>query len=222
MEDVGYVSQNSALLEQFRATGVHTLCEEDLLKALQLAMLTSSPQRNCSTTEFCSRGQLTTGLRSTRPLSDTGNRTIWKRDIRMGIYRNLETATDTTGGASANDELGNFLRRVTGDASILEDSSSLEFLAQEIGRRICAFMLRSDEDLDLASSLTDMGVDSLVSIEIRNWWHRSLGLEISVLEVMNAGTILQLGKIALGGLRAKYASKSTDMAEDTYLLMKAP
>jgi len=38
-------------------------------------------------------------------------------------------------------------------------------------------------------SLTSIGVDSLVSIEIRNWWRRTLGMDITVLEIINAGTI---------------------------------
>ena len=63
--------------------------------------------------------------------------------------------------------------------------------------------------------------DSLVAIEIRNWWRQGLGLEISILEIMNAESIEQLGKVALEGLKLRYQAPK-DESGDTYLLMKAP
>jgi Phosphopantetheine attachment site len=69
--------------------------------------------------------------------------------------------------------------------------------------------------------LSAFGVDSLVAIEIRNWWRQSLGLEISVLEIMNSGSIERLGKNASEGLQRKYEVHAGN-DEDTYLLMKAP
>lgn len=220
MEDVGYVSQNPAVLEQFRATGAHTLEEKDLLDAMQMAISQSRPAKP-SKDGFSNPSHFTIGLRSTRPLSDPSNRTIWKRDIRMALYRNLEVAADTSGG-TASEGLKEFLSSASVDLAILDDKASLDFLTQEIGHRICSFMLQPEEDLDVTRSLSAMGVDSLVSIEIRNWWRRSLGLEISVLEIMNAGSVARLGQVAVEALRAKHESKQTEESEDTYLLMKAP
>lgn len=50
-----------------------------------------------------------------------------------------------------------------------------------------------EEELDVTQAPSDPGVDSLVRIEIRNWWRRILGLEISVLEIWNAKCIRALG-----------------------------
>ena len=219
MEDVGYVSQNPAVLEQFRATGAHTLEEKDLLDAMQMAICQPRPAKP-SKDAFSNPSHFTIGLRSTRPLSDPGNRTIWKRDIRMALYRNLEVAADTSGGM-ASEGLKEFLSSASIDPAILDDKASLDFLTREIGHRICSFMLQPEEDLDVTRSLSAMGVDSLVSIEIRNWWRRNLGLEISVLEIMNAGSVGRLGQVAVEALQAKH-EKQTEESEDTYLLMKAP
>jgi hypothetical protein len=53
-----------------------------------------------------------------------------------------------------------------------------------------------------------LGIDSLVVIEIRNWWCQRFGLEIGVLEFMNAGNIAQLVRVALNGLKVKYTPRT--------------
>ena len=219
MDEVGYVSQNPALLEQLKATSTHTLREQDLLNALQLMMTkrTASPP---SASGYVNPGQLVIGLRSTKPLSDESNRAIWKRDIRMSLYRNLETGTACS-SHTVNENLQHFLVSVASQPSILEEQSNVDFLTREIGLRMCGFLLQPEENLDVKQSLSSLGVDSLVAIEIRNWWRQSLGLEMSVLELMNAGSIEQLGKVASEGLRRKHTIEVKEDG-DTYLLMKAP
>lgn len=219
MEDVGYVSQNQAVLEQFRATSTYTLREQDLMDALQLVMTkcTAPPP---SAAGYRNPGQLVIGLRSTKPLSDPSNRAIWKRDVRMSQYRNLETVTASNSGAVSED-LVQFLAAVAKEPSMLIEQPNVDFLTHKIGVRLCNFMLQSEEDLDVKQSLSALGLDSLVAIEIRNWWRQIFRLEISVLEIMNIGSIEQLGKKAAEGLQRKYEVPSGGDG-DTYLLMKAP
>jgi len=47
----------------------------------------------------------------------------------------------------------------------------------------------------------------LVTIEIRNWWRRSLGLEASILEILGAVTIKGLVGLAVEGLKTKFGVK---------------
>lgn len=220
MEDVGYVSQNPAVLEQFKATSAHTLREQDLLDALQLVMTQCSappPQSD----GYINTAHLSIGLRSTRSLADPSNRTIWKRDVRMSMYRNMESV-GTTNSGTANEGLKQFLAGIASEPSILNAQPNLDYLTHEIKAQLCSFMIRAEEDVDAKQSLSALGVDSLVAIEIRNWFRQSLGLDISVLEIMNAGSMEQLGIVAADGLRRKYETGVNEEGGDTYLLMKAP
>ena len=220
MADVGYVSQNAAVLEQFKATSSHTLREQDLLDALQLVMTQCSARPPLSD-GYINAAQLSIGLRSTRPLSDPNNRSIWKRDVRMSIYRNLESV-GTTNSGPADEGLKQFLAGVSSEPSMLNVQANLDYLTHEIKVQLCSFMLRAEEDVDVTQSLSALGVDSLVAIEIRNWWRQGLGLDISVLEIMNAGSMAQLGTNAAEGLRRKHKTEVREDGGDTYLLMKAP
>ena len=222
MEDVGYVSQNPAVLEQFRATSSHTLREQDLMDALHFAMIRSMAPPP-SRAGYLNSSQTVIGLRSTKPLSDPSNRAIWKRDVRMSLYRNMDHSNGADTGATSED-LKPFLAAVARDPMMLNEQTNKDFLMNKIKVCLCNFMLQSEDDVDVAQPLVSLGVDSLVAIEIRNWWRQQLGLEISVLEIMNAGSIQSLGDVALTGLQRKSTpvQEKEDTAYAMAMRMKAP
>jgi hypothetical protein len=121
--------------------------------------------------------------------------------------------------ATASEGLKGFLASVASTPTMLDEEKNVDFLTQEIGKRIRSFMVQSDDVVDVKMTLSDMGVDSLVSIEIRNWWRMGLALDISVLEIMSAGSIERLGAATVEGLRGKYGPKD---GPHPGLAMKAP
>ena len=64
-------------------------------------------------------------------------------------------------------------------------------------------MLKDTEGLDVDMTLSAIGVDSLIAIQLRRWWKQAFGLEISVLEIMGLGIIRELGKVAAQRLKVK-------------------
>jgi hypothetical protein len=139
-------------------------------------------------------------------------------DPRMALYRNREPEKQA-GPSTASEGLKDFLASVASTLSILDGKENVDFLTQEIGKRVRSFMVPSDDVVDVKMTLSDMGVDSLVSIEIRNWWRTGLGLDISVLEIMSAGFIERLGAAAVEGLQGMYGPKD---GPHPGLAMKAP
>ncbi|CAG8961993.1 hypothetical protein HYFRA_00014100 [Hymenoscyphus fraxineus] len=200
--DVGYVSENKMVLETFLSSGVYGLKEKHLLDSLHLMITRSSPSKTTQPS-FCNHSQVGIGFRSTKSITDPQNRNIWKRDPRMSIYRNLETISDVA-VTSSSSALTQFLSNARMTPSILDQRESMVFLAREIGLRLFGFLMRSEDELDISMSLTAVGLDSLVAIEMRNWWRQNLGFDVTVLEILAADSIEQLGELAAGRLKAKY------------------
>lgn len=200
VDDVGYVVENQALLDQFRALSFYTLSETELLDALTYTLSHQYPATSPSDDGFFNPAELTIGLKSTKPLYDPNNRSIWKRDRRMaqGHLRDEGTAP---GGSASSEDFGQFIKSITASPSLLDTPSNLEFLTAQIGMCIYNLMSRDVKELDPSLNLTQLGVDSLVAIEIRNWWRRTLGVNVSVLEFMSAGSISNLGKLATKAIK---------------------
>lgn len=76
----------------------------------------------------------------------------------------------------------------------------------EIGAKVYDFVLRPrGEGMDISLSLRQMGLDSLMGTKLRRWVRQVTGLQISVLEIMVTGSLIQLTELATAALRSKYA-----------------
>lgn len=217
VEDIGYLAQNPTRAEALRAAGGFFLRTRQLLEGLNWALISSSQLGDCSD------HQLTIGLRCEKTLSDPANRVIWKKDARMAMYHNHEVSSRGAGAdGESDDSLRLFMASVEAEPGLLDDPASLELVAREIGARVYMFMLRPAEEADPAASLASLGVDSLVTIEIRNWIKRNFGgVELSTLEILNSGTIEGLGRLTVDTLKARLAATQRTNG-DAYLDMKAP
>jgi hypothetical protein len=61
------------------------------------------------------------------------------------------------------------------------------------------FDVTTELDLPLAS----VGIDSLISIEVRNWIRRSIGIDFTVLDICQSDNIRQMGEEAQAKLVKK-------------------
>ncbi|KAB8205156.1 hypothetical protein BDV34DRAFT_225763 [Aspergillus parasiticus] len=207
VDEVGFVSRNLEVRENVQRMLNTLISEQSLLDCVQLAISRSKPSSPLTMDGFHNPGQLVHGLMS---IASTEGQSIWKRDPRLALSYNLETGRSSGGGGSgAGDEvLKSFLMAVQDNPVKLNESSSTSILAREISRQVSVFLMRSgDEEADLTLSLPAFGVDSLVSIEIRNWWKQTLGVDISVLQLMSGASFADLGKRAVDQLKEKYMGK---------------
>lgn len=183
ISDVGYVAESPAILESMKATSTYAIGEQEYLDSLQLAIARSSAPALATDDVFTNPSVIGVGLRSTNALDDPSNRLVWRRDIRLSIYRNLEKTGSSAGAASVsqNDAIKHLM-----SPEKISEPSVISKLALEIGRVLYGFLMRQEDDIALDKPLSALGVDSLVSIELRNWCRQHLGLEVSVLEIMQS------------------------------------
>ena len=211
--DIGYVSRNLTIKENLRAKGLHLLHEQDILDALHWAILHSHPsaQRNPGDSRFVPTSQLALGLSTDAILANTGRHNPWKQDARLVIYHNAGASNSSSNKSNSNsrssDQLKQFISTLEANPSLLNSRAALELLTREIGNTIYTFMLQPIEDLDVTQPLTALGVDSLVTIEIRNWMRKNMaGVEFSTLEIQGARTVEGLGALAVQGLKNKFGN----------------
>jgi KR domain/Phosphopantetheine attachment site len=213
IEDIGYVSRNQEVFDSLRATAQYMLGEKELLESIGLMLKRSHPsydsKRSSSSgvRRYVNASQIGIGMRSVLPITSPSNRTIWRKDPRMLVYRNLETH-ETSSDSSGDGELNQFLKEISSNMALLKSPSSALLLAREIGKTLYGFMMRNEEEADLTAPLATMGIDSLISIELRNWMRRKVGVELTVLEIVRAENVGQLGEHAQAKLVEKYEARA--------------
>ncbi|KAF2762537.1 putative polyketide synthase [Pseudovirgaria hyperparasitica] len=210
IDDIGFVSRTASVRENLRQSFASLLTEKHFLDTLHLAICRSSithgPRSWPNTSPysgFQAFNHIFHSTESTTPIMDNDNATFWKRDPRMSIYRNLQRVPMAE-NKTRSSQLDRFLSIMAKDPSKLDDRSSAKTIAEELGKYITNLLMRGSE-MELSQSLATASIDSLVAIEIRNWWKRKLGIEISVLELLSGGSIEQLGVVAAQRLKTKFS-----------------
>ncbi|OJI89152.1 hypothetical protein ASPTUDRAFT_134297 [Aspergillus tubingensis CBS 134.48] len=218
IDGVGFVAENPIARRNMKAQGLYFLGEREFLDYVELGLLNShttltpagsgAPSSSPSISPpaaWKNPGQILMGLRSELDLDDPNNRTNWRRDRRMGIYHNVHAEASSEEGTDAN-TIKAFLARAADDPSLLTTVENVYLLAEEIGHKIYDFMLKPDEEVDPSLSLQQMGLDSLMAIELRRWVRQTMGLEFSVLEMMGMGSLIKLAESIAQSLQVKYES----------------
>nr|APX44002.1 polyketide synthase [Pestalotiopsis microspora] len=214
VEGVGYLSQNQSLLNKMRGTGWHTVKEEQVLEALNAAVAScvrstsqGHQQTENSWLPVVERNKLLIGISPDDSANGTDHGTRLQRDIRLAAFSNARYRKTTTDASNSKDDQ---LRRLLSDAKsnprVLATLETTKMLTEEIGRRLFSLLLKPDEEPDPRMGLAELGLDSLVAVELRAWCKRVLGVDISVLEMMAMGTLEALGKKISKTLADMYGS----------------
>lgn len=213
VQDVGYVSQDAALLKRMMLASAHGITEPELLEALTAAMLFppgprgTKASQSTAETAFEDKNTFVLGLGTKTPLSSPDSRAFWRKDRRMAAYHNSSKAARDDGGGPNSDNLKAFLGRARSDAALLKAPDTPGFLAREVGRKLFSFLLKPEEDLNTSVPLSQLGMDSLVGVEMRSWWRQAFGFDITVLELLGSGNLGALGSLAAEGLLKLLNSK---------------
>ncbi|GKT40682.1 highly reducing polyketide synthase gloL [Colletotrichum spaethianum] len=212
ISDVGYVADRPGATDSAKATGQWFNTEVELLDCIERLLMELSTGTETPTPSF--RVQtclLAMGMRSTIPLTSKSCRVPWKKDRRMLALRSLES--DDSEGPSgsdlmSNEELNSAIRELRSNIVSLQSDETTAFLATHIGKTLCRFLLKPDTDIDLHARLADIGMDSLVSIEVRAWIRQWMGVDLATLEITSSENLWKLAVAVQQRMIFKYNSKT--------------
>ena len=85
------------------------------------------------------------------------------------------------------------------DRSLLTQSAAHRTIAIAIGRQVLRQRLRDEDgEIDVGMGLAQMGVDSLVAVELRRWIRIKMGADVSVVEMVAGRTLEEVGALVAG------------------------
>lgn len=204
VDGCGFVSESQSIRRKLQAAGLQALQEQELLNALLISINNSFAPKKATESQdrYCCHGQLSTNVQVR-----TGTTDLMTHDIRLYSCQQMASGNIESSG-TASGPLRDFMASVLGNPEVLNQVESLSLLTAEIRRVICNFMMMNEDDADINTPLKSLGIDSLIGLEIRSWWRKNLGIDITALNIAKADTIQKLGNLAIALLKEKYGAKS--------------
>lgn len=194
---VGYVSQNSQASKAIfsRASGLQFVSEHDLHQHFAEAVVAGRPGLNGPL-------EIATGL--LRVAASPEKKPFWFSNPMTThfIMNNTGGASDSSSKSSES--------KASVKALLLQAKTPgqvTEVLRNAFRQIICALFHLGATDLDdeakfMNSSLDEMGLDSLLAVEIRTWWMKTVQVNISVMKILSGLTIGELVALAQENLSA--------------------
>jgi len=208
MEDIGRMSDNAEILRRLKGSGWRLNNISELLEtvdsAIQLCTQRTDTPPMSHSPMTVDKTRFMFGLCPVVPLSSPDSYTNLRADTRMAIFHNAKRQSNAT-GAAEDASLRTLLGVAKENWSILESEASINLLAMEIGKKLCSLLLLPEDQLDPSMRTADMGLDSMVAVELAAWWKVTLGIELKTLEVVNIRTLHGLGKRAADDLIRLYS-----------------
>ncbi|KAF8466151.1 polyketide synthase [Kalaharituber pfeilii] len=204
---VGAVSEDAALEAIMKRIGYDAVNEEEVLYQCEEAVLAemNSPTTNARGVDTY---QIITGINLSR------DDLYWAPTPK---FRNIYANHDFSGSGNSEGAAQN-LSVVLRSAANLEECTTL--LCQAFVEKIAAVLAVGAETIIPTNSLAAYGLDSLVAVELRNWFLKTVGVDIALFDVLGAKTINSLvakaaAMIPLGAVEEKAAGKAEGVADKT-------
>jgi acyl carrier protein len=201
VEDVGWISEHQGMMGKMSRSGFKAVLEQEVIDAMAISMLIHNKSQGTLESAlvassknafgFVHKNTFLVGLALLIPLHDPSNYVIWKKDRRMASYHNNSTVAAT---AASTDVLKSYLSSAQADPSILKTAEAANLLALEIGKKLLDLLLKPQEGLKTSMPLVDLGLDSLVALELRAWIKQVFSFDIPMLKMTGMGSLDILGQ----------------------------
>jgi aryl carrier-like protein len=200
LDDIGHVAERPKLLDELRRIGAPFLKETDFLESLELA-IQSSHLPTCGApsiaSSFINRAQFVVGG-IPHPLDARGQGLA---RIFEGSKNDFAAEEETSLSLEESNKMQRFMQDVKRNPKSLDDDPAVieAFLAAQIFEAVKSLLIFDDDDvteLNDSSTMSGFNIDSLMAIELQNWWRQSMGTQVGILELTQGTSAWELGKMA--------------------------
>nr|WNS47916.1 CapA [Capnodium sp. TTI-000886] len=172
--DVGYVAQRGPdFLAKLNTEFYLLLSEADVHLIFAEGVAASKPGASDDTVEMVS------GIRPFKYNSSTKKRPAWFANPRLSHYVREEEAEESSGASRGN--ASSLQVRAQMDAAKSEEEAAAALLSA-FANKLESMLQMSPGSLNAESSLLEVGIDSLLAVEIRTWFLKEVHVDIPVLK----------------------------------------
>jgi len=146
--------------------------------------------------------QVITGVEiPAKPRAESREEPYW---MRQPLFRHLYQIDGTTINSSAAAEQALDFAALFTASSSLSEAGSIVSLA--LMQKLSKILSIPQKDMDISKPIHLYGVDSLVAVELRNWFAKELNADVAIFEILGGATFSSMGNSAAGKSKYRQAS----------------
>lgn len=194
MKNIGIIAETGAYQRQRQnADDMQPINGNELLGLLTLSL---DPANPLQTPVHCEPGQVLFGLRTPADLLAQGRTVpvLLERPLFAPFSYNPAARAE---GASSNAE-PQVVRVVDDGALFRQTPDSYErrqIVRRALANKLARAMSISPEDVELNKPLSAYGVDSLMAVELRNWFGKEFGATVAVFDILGGAPISKIAEL---------------------------
>ncbi|KAF2962673.1 hypothetical protein GQX73_g10900 [Xylaria multiplex] len=144
-----------------------------------------------------SRSQVVMGLDVPSDIIARGMEpSAWAQEPLFANLGQITGSNDPLSQMSSQDTSNNEIELATRIQNAASPAEAANILTEGLVARLCRILSISPEEFDRSQPMHMYGVDSLIAVELRNWFLKTLKVDIAVFEILGGATADMLGKVA--------------------------
>ena len=124
--------------------------------------------------------------------------------MHQPLFRHLYQIDSTAGASTATGEQALDFASLFAAAATLSEAGQI--VSEALIKKLSKILGMQQEDMDSTKPMASYGVDSLVAVELRNWFTRALSAEIAIFEILGEPSISAVGNTVAGKSQYRQAS----------------
>ncbi|KAL9027875.1 MAG: hypothetical protein Q9196_003666 [Gyalolechia fulgens] len=185
--EVGFVSALPEVQKSLMRNGVYGTGETEFLKIFEASFIQPSAPTQPAAADPYAAAHLLTGLEPIK-LDELYRQGLaadftWHTDARFSLLLQA-IAHLSASGASSKSDAGSV-------TELLKTASPDEFrkiVTAAILDRLAKLLFTPSEELDASKAVSEYGMDSMIAAELRNWFVKNFGTDVTFLELLNPAT----------------------------------
>ncbi|KAL9086235.1 MAG: hypothetical protein Q9159_004300 [Coniocarpon cinnabarinum] len=196
--DAGHVAGDSGLQQVMERNGFDYVAEHELYRQLEISV-TESSSRETSNREGIDTYQICSGGRMLPNDNFRGN-----KPMHRPLWADLAFEEGGSSGGDAKQDLMKLL------GAAKDDGEKQRVLLEAFTEKLAMLCGIAVETIDAASSLAKYGLDSLLAVDIRNWFLKQVKVDLPLFVILGAKSIRALIAEAAANLAASSADDSSE------------
>ncbi|KAF2464424.1 ketoacyl-synt-domain-containing protein [Lindgomyces ingoldianus] len=187
MANEGFLAENDHIMDQYiRAKQILSMSQEDLFAILDYFCNPALPLDRC-------QSQVVMGLELPANVQARGDEEpAWMNQSLFKPLRSF-TASEPSVEKGVRVGIGNEVKELLNSAHSLIEKA--EIIKNTIVEKLSRLLSMAVEEMDAEKPIHHFGVDSLISVELRNWFLKVFNTDIAVFEIMGGASAISLGKV---------------------------